>query len=54
MIVKRELTEKKSKMMKNRGLHWNVYYEMLALSELEKKNIKSSNSKFYNDFEINN
>lgn len=36
MIGTKQLQEKKNKMLKNKGLHWNVYYEMLALSKDEK------------------
>ena len=28
-------------MMKGRNLHWNVYYDMLALSSSEKDKLKS-------------
>jgi hypothetical protein len=31
---------KRSKMMKGRNLHWNVYYDMLALSASERQKLK--------------
>lgn len=40
-------------MMRNKGLHWNVYYEMLALSKLEKERIKGSNSTFITTYGVN-
>ena len=53
-IVKKEINEKKSKLLKNKGLHWNVYYEILALTDVEKNNFKSGNSKFCQDYGVNN
>ena len=49
-VVKKERQSNKRKFLKNKGLLWNVYYEMHALSDVEKKNIKVSNKKFYNDY----
>lgn len=39
-------------MLKNKGLHWNVYYEMLALSRAEKDRIKDSNSAFVSTYGV--
>lgn len=29
-----------NRMLKTRSLHWNVYYDMLALSKKEKEKVK--------------
>jgi hypothetical protein len=33
-------------MLKYKGLHWNVYYEMLALSKNQKERLKGCKSSF--------
>lgn len=40
-------------MLRNKGLHWNVYYEMLALSKTEKERLRGANSSFADTYGIN-
>lgn len=46
----KQMQQKKNKMLQSKGLHWNVYYEMLALSKGQKQRVRNSNSNFVTTF----